>query len=55
MLSAAVAATGTTFCADWTSGTSSSADNRQQALISAPVQFASSGRRWSRSISNWLR
>ena len=41
--SAAVRATGTTFWAAAVSGTSSSAANRQQALISAPVQSASSG------------
>ena len=44
--SAAVRATGTTFRAASTSGTSSRADNRQQARISAPVKSASTGRGW---------
>ena len=36
ILSPAVTATGTTFCAAWITGTSSSEANRRQDLISAP-------------------
>ena len=44
ILSPAVTATGTTFCAAWISGTSSSDASLQHDLISAPVQLVSSGR-----------
>jgi hypothetical protein len=44
ILSPAVTATGTTFCAAWTSGTSKSDASLQHDLISAPVQLVSSGR-----------
>jgi len=43
-LSPAVTATGTTFCAAWIKGTSSSDASLQHDLISAPVQLVSSGR-----------
>ena len=52
--SPAVTATGTMFCAASTSGTSSSAASRQHALISAPVQSRSAGRRWPGSRPNLL-
>jgi len=41
--SAAVTATGTTFCAASINGTSNRAARRQHDLISAPVQTASAG------------
>ena len=53
--SAAVTATGTTCLAAWVSGTPRSADSRQQARISAPVQDVSSGRCWLSGTPNWPR
>jgi hypothetical protein len=53
--SAAVTATGTTFCAACTSGTSKSAARRQQERTSAPVHWSSGGNFWLASRPNLRR